>query len=181
MDNETTTPEIAGTEAPIESAVVSQAPVQAVETAQPQATVKGPDPDKRPPHEERQFDPSLFDKTVEKIPGAREYIAEKYANPDRLAAVEIKLARAELVTEHGLTKDQAAKMPGKSAEEILGNAKAFMEMLPPVQATPASETQAATPANTSQGNRPAPPSNDVDPGKLTTMSYQDILKEMATS
>lgn len=104
-----------------------------------------------PPADYGDFDPAKFEKSVASRKGFREYITEKYVKPaveaaltddnnptakrlkeleqetqsfrERQVQTEIREARAELVTEHGLTKEQASKVRGTTAEDVLENGK----------------------------------------------------------
>jgi len=160
--------DIAAQELPDNPVQAASPPVKAQEPQAP--PVKGPDPDKRPPRQEREFRPQVADNFLE-IPGALDYIA------DKIGVKDMQIENARLKAERmGFTQEEAAGIPGATADEILKNAEWAAKYKPaPV------EEEAAPPAP-QQGHRPAakPPSNEIPAADLAKLSYEEILKKMAT-
>lgn len=124
---------IAANAQPIEADVIAPAApvVGTTETGEPVHKLTPPakprvkDPDAGAP-----FDKENFAKLFKRFPEqAREAAQEIIGVPDpattaaRLAEMEIKVARADVVADFGFTKEQAMEIPGGSAEEIYRNAE----------------------------------------------------------
>lgn len=174
MEQEQATPENTGHAAP-EQVQAEQRPAENTQAAQPQAAqvaqpAKGPDPDKRPPHQEREMKPELVENML-KIPGVVDYLA------DRLGVNDLKLANAKAECRAaGFTDEEIADF-GNTPDEIRKAANIAAKYKAQIaQAQPQPE---ANPALYAQVQRPAPPSNVITNDKLKEMTVQEMLLEMA--
>ena len=165
MSDETTQPEITAPPVPV------VAPVAEI-TQPPAPHAKPPDPDKLGPQADRTFNPKLADNFTE-IPGAMEYLAEK------LGVTGMQIENARLKAERmGFTVEEAAKIPGKTADEILANA----EFAKGFKTEPVAVQEAEPPHPFGQPKQAVkPPSNDLDAKPVGSMSYDELLAGLAKS
>ena len=169
MEQEQATPDNTGQEAPEQ--VQGQQPRVVENTPQPQQEApriaEKPDPDKRPPHKQREFKPEVADNFLE-IPGAMDYLADKLG----IKELQLKAAKAE-VKALGFDDEEIADF-GSTPEEIYKAAaiaakyKAQIAQQAPPEAT-----------NTGAGHRQTPPQNTISREELRALSAEEIVRKMA--
>lgn len=171
MAEEQANPENAGTEAPEQVQQPTEQPRAANDTQETRQEAprveRGPDPDKRPPHREREFKPEVAEKFLE-IPGTMDYLAEKLG----VKEMQLELAREKAKATYGFNDDEIAEF-GNTPDEIR-KAAAIAAKYRGQAATP----QAEQPAQ-QQGHRPAPPANEVSSNEIKTLSRDELLRKMA--
>lgn len=170
MENEQATPENPGQEAP-QQGQAEPRPAENPQAAQPQAPqVKGPDPDKRPPHQEREMKPELVENML-KVPGVVDYLAE------RLGVNDLKLANAKAECKAaGFTDEEIADF-GNTPDEIRKAATIAAKYK--AQIAHNNPQPEDNPAIYAQGNRPAPPSNVITREELKGLTREELLLRMA--